>query len=176
MYSVTKILSFCYGHRLLNYEGTCRYLHGHNGRAEIELVAERLDRRGMVRDFTEIKRTIQGWIDSELDHKMILNAKDPVIPLLRTLKEPLYVIQENPTAEALARMIYDQAKRMGFPVRSVRLWETESSFAVYQPVETPARRRLVRPVRSRPDSASTLDRHRGRALAGRARRSISTSA
>lgn len=174
MYSVTKILAFCYGHRLLNYEGKCRDLHGHNGRAEIELVAERLDRRGMVRDFTEIKRSIQGWIDSELDHKMILNAKDPVIPLLRKLKEPLYLIDENPTAEALARMIYDQTKRMGFPVRSVRLWETDSSFAMYQAAEEAGR--LVRPVRSRPDSASTLDRRRGRVLARRRPRSISTSA
>ena len=144
MYSVTKILTFCYGHRLLNYAGKCRYLHGHNGRAEIELAAERLDARGMVRDFTEIKRTIQGWIDAELDHKMILNAQDPVIPLLRTLKEPLYLIDENPTAEALARMIYEQAKRMGFPVRSVRLWETDSSFAVYQPAAEPTRGRARR--------------------------------
>ena len=138
MYAVTKILSFCYGHRLLNYAGKCRDLHGHNGRAEIELMAERLDRRGMVRDFTEIKRSIQGWIDAELDHKMILNAKDPAVPLLRKLREPLYVMDENPTAEALARMIYDQTKRMGFPVRSVRLWETDSSFAVYQRADEPA--------------------------------------
>ncbi|MBI4343114.1 MAG: 6-carboxytetrahydropterin synthase [Candidatus Omnitrophica bacterium] len=149
MYSVTKIITFCYGHRLLHYEGKCRDLHGHNGRAEIELVAERLDGRGMVRDFTEIKRAIQGWIDAELDHKMILNAKDPALPLLRSLREPLYVIADNPTAETLARLIYDQAKRLGFPVRSVRLWETDSSFAVYQPAEARAGRRARRRTAAR---------------------------
>ena len=154
MYAVTKILTFCYGHRLLNYEGKCRDLHGHNGRVEIELVAERLDRRGMVRDFTEIKRSIQGWIDAELDHKMILNAKDPVVPLLRRLRELLYVIDDNPTAEALARMIYDQTERMGFPVRLVRLWETDSSFAVYQRADEPARGRARRSTARRSTARS----------------------
>ena len=133
MYTVTKVISFCYGHRLLNYRGKCRDLHGHNGTVEIELAAKALDRRGMVRDFTEIKRAIQGWIDAHLDHKMILCKNDPVLPLLRKAKEPLYVIDANPTAENLAKLIYDHTKRLGFPVTSVRLWETGSSFATYRP-------------------------------------------
>ena len=133
MYAVTKVIHFCYGHRLLNYAGKCRFLHGHNGRAEIELSAKNLDRRGMVEDFTKIKRAIQGWIDTELDHKMILCRKDPVAPLLRKLKEPLYLVDENPTAENLAKLLYTQTKRMGFPVTSVRLWETDSSFASFSP-------------------------------------------
>ena len=133
MYSVTKIIRFCYGHRLLNYAGKCRHLHGHNGKAEIELVARKLDRRGMVRDFTEIKRTIQGWIDTHLDHKMILCERDPALPALRKLGEPLLVIRDNPTAETLAKLIYGQVRRLGFPVACVRLWETDSSFATYRP-------------------------------------------
>ena len=131
-YSVTKLIHFCYGHRLLNYEGKCRYLHGHNGKVEIELSAKRLDRRGMVRDFTEIKRAIQGWIDANLDHKMILCKSDPVLPALRKSREPLFVIDENPTAENLAKLIYQEATRLGFPVSFVRLWETDDSFATYK--------------------------------------------
>ena len=141
MYSVTKIIQFCYGHRLLNYSGKCRYLHGHNGTVEIELAAKTLDRRGMVRDFTEIKRAIQGWIDAHLDHKMILCQDDPVLPTLRKLGEPLFVIAENPTAENIAKLIYREAARFGFPVTAVRLWETESSCAIYRPATTRPRRR-----------------------------------
>ena len=37
MFRVTREIFFCYGHRLLNYEGKCRHLHGHNGRAVITL-------------------------------------------------------------------------------------------------------------------------------------------
>jgi 6-pyruvoyltetrahydropterin/6-carboxytetrahydropterin synthase len=133
MYAVTKAIGFCYGHRLLGYKGKCRYLHGHNGRAEIELSAKTLDRLGMVEDFTKIKQAIHGWIDDTLDHKMILCRKDPVVPHLKKLKEPLYLINENPTAETIARLIFEEARRMGFPVTSVRLWETDSSFALYSP-------------------------------------------
>ncbi len=132
MYTVTKLIHFCYGHRLLHYDGKCRDLHGHNGKVEIELTAKTLDQRGMVRDFTEIKRAIQGWIDSHLDHKMVLCKDDPVLPMLRKLKEPLYIIDVNPTAENLAKLIYDQTKQLGFPVTSVRLWETSHSFATYR--------------------------------------------
>ena len=133
MYVVTRVIYFCYGHRLLNYQGKCRYLHGHNGKVEIELSSKKLDRRGMVRDFNEIKQSIQSWIDAHLDHTMILCARDPALPLLRKLREPLFVVEENPTAEHLAKLIYEETKRQGFPVTSVRLWETDHSFATYQP-------------------------------------------
>lgn len=133
MYTVTKTITFCYGHRLTNYAGKCRHLHGHNGRLDIEMSAKGLDARGMVRDFTEMKHTIQGWIDTELDHKMILRKTDPAVPVLRKLREPLYLTDANPTAEHLAKVIFDQVKRMGFPVTSVRLWETGSSHATYRP-------------------------------------------
>ena len=131
MFKVTKVIHFCYGHRLLNYEGKCRYLHGHNGRVEIELASASLDARGMVRDFTEIKHAIQRWIDEHLDHKMILCKQDPVLPLLQQAKEPLFLMEQNPTAENLAKLIFDETRRLGFPVSLVRLWETESSFAIY---------------------------------------------
>ena len=131
MFKVTKVIQFCYGHRLLNYEGKCRYLHGHNARVEIELSAPSLDPRGMVMDFVEVKQRIQGWIDTALDHKMILNKADPILPALVAAKEPLVPFDGNPTAEALAKLVYDHAKSEGFPVTEIRFWETPTSFASY---------------------------------------------
>jgi len=130
MYSVTKVIHFCYGHRLLNYQGKCRYLHGHNGKVEIELTSKQLDRRGMVRDFEDIKRTIQRWIDETLDHTMLLNRKDPVIAKLKG--ERVLLMEANPTAEQIAKMIFHYARRCKFPVTAVRLWETDHSFATYR--------------------------------------------
>ncbi|MBI3311972.1 MAG: 6-carboxytetrahydropterin synthase [Candidatus Omnitrophica bacterium] len=133
MYKVTTTIHFCYGHRLLNYQGKCRYLHGHNGKVEIELSSTMLDRRGMVKDFGEIKHKVQGWIDGNLDHKMILCKDDPACAVLRKLGEPLFLVEANPTAEAIAKLIYEVTERLGFPVTTVRLWETENSFATYHP-------------------------------------------
>lgn len=132
MYSVTKQIHFCYGHRLLNYTGSCRWLHGHNGLAEIKLAADQLDERGMVYDFTDIKRIIKAWIDEHLDHKMILHRDDPLVAALQEHGEPIYLLDENPTAEAIAKLIYAEAVRRGFPIVEVRLWETPSSWAGYR--------------------------------------------
>src|SRR5438067_1050467 len=132
MYRVTREIRFCYGHRLLNYEGKCRHLHGHNGRAVITLEAPQLDGLGMVVDFSRIKCVVSAWINEALDHKMILHQDDPVLPYLRQQGEPVFVLDVNPTAENIARLIYDYAVAAGFPVVEVSLWETDSCYATYR--------------------------------------------
>jgi 6-pyruvoyltetrahydropterin/6-carboxytetrahydropterin synthase len=131
MYSVTKRIPFCYGHRLLQYEGKCRHLHGHNGIIEVDVAAEQLNHIGFVRDFSEIKQIIKSWIDDNLDHRMLLCKDDPVVPFLREQKEEIYLMDHNPTAEAIARLIFEYAASQGIPVVEVRLWETPDSFASY---------------------------------------------
>lgn len=131
MYRVTREIDFCYGHRLLNYNGKCRHLHGHNGRAVITLEGAQLDTRGMLVDFGDIKREVQRWIDENLDHNMILCRDDPLLPLLRERGERVFIMDENPTAENIARLIFDQAHRAGLPVVEVVLWETDRCFSSY---------------------------------------------
>jgi 6-pyruvoyltetrahydropterin/6-carboxytetrahydropterin synthase len=133
MFNVSREMNFCYGHRLLNYTGKCRHLHGHNGRVVISFQASGLDGQGMVLDFSEIKRVVNGWIDENLDHRMILNRADPAVALLREMNEPLYLMDANPTAENIAKLIFDAATEKGFPVVEVRLWETPHCCARYRP-------------------------------------------
>jgi len=133
MFRVTREIDFCYGHRLLNYEGKCKYLHGHNGRAIIALEGETLDERGMVLDFSDIKRVVSTWIDENLDHRMLLHRQDPYVRILQNLGEPLYLMDQNPTAENIARLIHEFAASRGFPVVETHLWETPKCFATYRP-------------------------------------------
>ncbi|MGL4421026.1 MAG: 6-pyruvoyl trahydropterin synthase family protein [Gemmataceae bacterium] len=132
MYRVTKEIWFCYGHRLLNYNGKCAHLHGHNGKAVITVETPGLDELGMVVDFSLMKQKIGRWIDDTLDHKMLLHKDDPLIPDLRKLGEQFVAVDFNPTAENLAKLIFDHAIEQGFPVTEVTLWETENSFATYR--------------------------------------------
>ena len=132
VYRVTRHIEFCYGHRLLDYEGKCRHLHGHNGLAVIALQGGSLDGRGMLVDFGDIKRTVQRWVDENLDHNMLLRRDDPILPFLRAQGERVYVMDVNPTAENIAKLIYDHARKEGLPVVEVVLWETENSFATYR--------------------------------------------
>jgi 6-pyruvoyltetrahydropterin/6-carboxytetrahydropterin synthase len=131
MFRVTREIEFCYGHRLLNYDGKCRHLHGHNGRAVITLEGSRLDSRGMLVDFLDIKKTVQQWIDDNLDHNMLLCREDPILPVLQERGERVFVMDCNPTAENIARLIYEHTRKAGLPVVEVVLWETEHCFSTY---------------------------------------------
>ena len=68
-----------------------------------------------------------------IDHKMLLRRDDPVLADLQKRGEPVVVLDVNPTAENIARLIYDFATDQGFPVVEVRLWETDTCFASYCP-------------------------------------------
>ncbi|MEA2633093.1 MAG: 6-pyruvoyltetrahydropterin/6-carboxytetrahydropterin synthase [Chloroflexota bacterium] len=131
MYRVSREIAFCYGHRLLNYDGKCQHLHGHNGRVIITLESPKLDDRGMLVDFVEIKSKVQRWIDENLDHNMLLCRDDPILPVLREHGERVFVMDENPTAENIARLIFDRTAETGLPVVEVVIWETEKCHAAY---------------------------------------------
>jgi 6-pyruvoyltetrahydropterin/6-carboxytetrahydropterin synthase len=132
MFRVSREIDFCYGHRLLNYDGKCKYLHGHNGRAIITIESATLDERGMVLDFSDIKNVVSAWIDEKLDHRMLLDKSDPAVPVLQKMGEPLFLMDENPTAENIARLIFDFTASRGFPIVECQLWETPRCFATYR--------------------------------------------
>lgn len=92
---IDKSFSFCYGHRVHNQRLdthftesgdaclACRHLHGHEGLIKIFLeeikTGINVQATGMVTDFKHL-----GWaknfIDDVLDHKMILDFQDPLLP------------------------------------------------------------------------------------------------
>jgi 6-pyruvoyltetrahydropterin/6-carboxytetrahydropterin synthase len=131
VHRVTKDIRFCYGHRLMNYAGECRHLHGHNGLIQITFATKELDDLGMVMDFGEIKRIVKTWVDEHMDHKMLISKDDPVLPYLQEAGEPYFLFETNPTAENIARVIFEFARGQGYPVERVRLWETDTAWAEY---------------------------------------------
>ena len=138
MYEIVKHIDFCFGHRLIDYQGKCNQPHGHNGRVEIRLASDTLDEMGMVADFRDVRRSMQTWIDQNLDHRMILRRDDPLAQAIQALGQHAYLIDDNPTTENLARLVYEQSQALGFPVIAVTLWETPDSYATYAPSPVPA--------------------------------------
>ena len=132
MYSVTKEIHFCYGHRLLNHKGKCKNLHGHNATAVIRLESDQLDELGMVIDFADIGDFVKSWLDEHIDHKMLLHRDDPFLPAVQQAGEPVFIMNANPTAENIARLIFDYVEQGGFPVVEVALHETDSALASYR--------------------------------------------
>lgn len=132
MFQVSREFNFCYGHRLLDHQGKCKHLHGHNARVVVAFEAADLDCQGMVLDFNEIKQIVNRWVEDNLDHRMILRRDDPAVEPLEKLGEPLYLIENNPTAENIAQLIFERAAEAGLPVVEVRLWETPNCHAAYR--------------------------------------------
>src|SRR4026208_467651 len=124
MYLVTKRIEFCYGHRLLDYDGICNPPHGHNATAKFEVRTGTLDNRNMVCDFSDIKRIVKGWIDEKIDHQMILRADDPPGGPLGQVGEPMLLVESNPTVEHITRSIPEYATSQKLPVVRVTVWET----------------------------------------------------
>ena len=70
-------------------------------------------------------------MDQELDHKMILRKDDALVQVFSKLNEPVFLMDQNPTAENLAKLIFDFAKSKKLPIYQVTFWETPSSSASY---------------------------------------------
>ena len=98
----------------------------------LTLRVEKLNEQGMVLDFSELKNAVGNWIEQTIDHKMVLCKDDPLVPLLQAQGEPLYLMDENPTAENFARLFFELAKSLNFPVCRVQFWETEKCQAEYE--------------------------------------------
>lgn len=135
MYSVSKTFSFCYGHRLLNDPGKCGGLHGHTAKATIMIQSDKLDGKGMVYHFDVIKQKVGKWIEKNLDHKMLLSNKDPLLKILQENGEKVVTTDNNPTAEHIAKLIFDHARKEELPVSSVEVWESPTSKATYNKSE-----------------------------------------
>ena len=130
-FSASKMLSFCYGHRLIEYDGPCRHLHGHNVTAEIIVTVDDLDPQGMSVDFRKIKSTLLPWINQHLDHRLLLQNTDPLLPMLQHHGEPVFVMDCPPTAENIAQLLFEKSLTAGLPITQVKLWESDTSWASF---------------------------------------------
>ncbi len=136
----TRLLDFDYGHKVLNHGngvGKCAMAHGHRGKVEITVGCETLDGLGMVIDFGKIKEVVGGWIDTNWDHTMILHKDDPLnlYPLVLGPRQVYILPEGNPTAENLAKHLYEKAvellKPFSIEVVSIVFWETPNCSARY---------------------------------------------
>lgn len=116
----------------MNHQGKCKNLHGHSVKASVTIKQEYLDDQSMVCDFSDIKESVESYINTYLDHNFLLHKKDPIIPMLKQQNERFLVLEDHPTAEIISKMIYQHLKQEGFNIDKVTLWETASASACYQ--------------------------------------------
>lgn len=137
-HTVTKTFTFDTGHRLSNYEGKCKRLHGHTYKLEITVGCNVLDPKGMVVDFGDLKEIFKSYVDEAFDHRTLLYAEDPLNQAIDSAlpegDDQIVWTSFNPTAENIGAAIYlifesRLPRERNLQVVRVRLYETPTSFA-----------------------------------------------
>lgn len=122
MYEVIIQRHFSAAHRLPDIGGQCEELHGHNFLVEVTVASDELTKEGLLVDF----RIVKAWVDEvlqELDHKY--------------LNELAYFMKINPSAENLARYLFDKislrAREANLSLSQVTVWESPNARVTYRP-------------------------------------------
>lgn len=121
MLTVTKHFGFEACHHLPYYEGACHNVHGHSYKLDVTVGGQVIKdgpKQGMIIDFKDLKKIVKENVVDKLDHSDLNN------------------IYANPTAELMvvdiAYSIMQKLPKEVYLV-SVKLWETEDSYAEYIP-------------------------------------------
>lgn len=120
MYRLTIQTHFAAAHNLINYQGDCENLHGHNWKVEVRVAAKELDTAGLGIDFKILKRETNKVLDG-LDHKY-LNKLEPFQNV-------------SPSSENIARFLFEELEGClnndNVTIEQVNVWESENACASY---------------------------------------------
>ena len=120
MYRITVLSHFSGAHRLRHLHGKCEELHGHNWKIEVSVGSNRLNKEGVVIDFSILKQKMEKVLKT-LDHTFLNNLP--------------YFSGREPSSENIAKYIFDRLKAelKAHPaiLKEVTAWESETSSATY---------------------------------------------
>jgi 6-pyruvoyltetrahydropterin/6-carboxytetrahydropterin synthase len=120
MFQLKISTSFASAHNLMNYQGECENLHGHNWKVEVTVTANELDKAGLGIDFKLLKSETKALLKN-LDHKY-LNE----LPPFRTV---------SPSSENIAHYLYSELSARlnngNIKVEKITVWESDAACASY---------------------------------------------
>jgi 6-pyruvoyltetrahydropterin/6-carboxytetrahydropterin synthase len=117
---VSKEFTFDSAHHLHCYEGKCKNLHGHTYKLQV-IIKGQVDFRGIVIDFSDIKRIAYERVINRLDHQYL----NEVLPAMNTTAENMVIwIYEQIHSALMEEGLYPAVL-----LEEIRLWETPTSYA-----------------------------------------------
>jgi 6-pyruvoyltetrahydropterin/6-carboxytetrahydropterin synthase len=121
MFTISKEFHFCASHQLkgLREDHQCARLHGHNYILVAVLASKNLNAIGFVRDYGDLDE-IKKYIDGNLEHRHLND-----------------IFEQNPTAENMAKDLYQRFVKIYPELVAIRLSETPKTWAEYRPLANP---------------------------------------
>jgi 6-pyruvoyltetrahydropterin/6-carboxytetrahydropterin synthase len=103
---VTKEFRFEMAHALTNYDGKCKYIHGHSYVLKITVSGQPIDdenssKLGMVIDFSDLKNIVEDNIIRRFDHALVLSKKAKLADDLKCEYQKVEIVNYQPTCENL---------------------------------------------------------------------------
>ena len=99
MFEVRVESDFAAAHFLQDYHGKCENLHGHNYKVYVHAKGNELDAGGMLLDFGVLKNSLRN-VCKILDHTNLNELQE----------NGKSVFNQNPSAERIAKFIFDKVK------------------------------------------------------------------
>lgn len=115
MYELMVESSFSAAHQLTKSNTNCEELHGHNWKVQLFAEGEVDPQIGWVYDFSKLKSHLKNTLN-KLDHKFLND-----------------ILEVSPTAENIAKYIFDDVSKTIKIISKVSVWESENSKATYLP-------------------------------------------
>ena len=138
MYYLTAEAAFDSAHFLFGHQGKCANLHGHRWRIVAKIAGDTLhsegEKTGMLIDFSDLKREVHALADT-LDHRLIIENGTLHLETMDALENEGFEVVSlpfRPTAENLAKYLFDSMKELGFPLHSMTVYETPDNCAIYE--------------------------------------------
>lgn len=136
---VTKEFHFEMSHALKNYDGACKNIHGHSYKLFVTVIGvpstdTDSPKIGMLIDFGDLKRLVNGVIVKKFDHAFVLNNEEELScnGTLHEMFTNTIFVPYQPTCENLvADFALSIKPHLPSEVQlfSVKLYETATSFA-----------------------------------------------
>lgn len=123
MFEIEKTFKFEAGHQLIHHDGKCSTPHGHSYSLSVRVRGIALNdsgpKKNMILDFCEISKAVAPLINDYLDHKWLNDTLE----------------SDSPTAEYIARWIFQKLKPRLHGLYAVKISETATSHATYTAID-----------------------------------------
>ena len=116
MFELKAQMYFAAAHHLLNYNGECENMHGHNWLVEAFVTGDTLNESKILVDYKVLKKELKSVLDL-LDHK--------------DLNKLPYFKDISPSSEIISQFIYKKLKEKISIVSKISVWETSTSCCSY---------------------------------------------
>lgn len=134
---LTKRFSFEMGHALHNYDGNCRFVHGHSYKLYVTVMGKVKHevgsvKDGMVIDFSVLKKIVKDKIVETYDHALVVSKHDTRDFKQSDYNERIIFFDNQPTCENLLirfKEIIQDSLPQNLTLANVKLYETEDSYA-----------------------------------------------